>query len=121
MSISSNSLGSLLKENRTASSLTLREVEEITNISNAYLSQLENDKIKSPSANYLYKLAQLYKMNFEELLESANIIEKNLEKDKKKVLKSSALYSKNLNREEEEELMKYLSFIRFNRKNQKDN
>ena len=38
-----NSLGSTLKETRESISLTLRQVEEASGISNAYLSQLENE------------------------------------------------------------------------------
>ena len=49
-------LGQVLKESREKSNKTMRDVEEATGISNAYLSQLENDKIKKPSANVLYKL-----------------------------------------------------------------
>jgi len=47
------SLGKTLKVSRELIPLALRQVEEATGISNAYLSQLENDKIKKPSANVL--------------------------------------------------------------------
>ena len=53
-----DTLGKLLKQYREINKLTLRHVEEKTGISNAYLSQLENDKIAHPSANTLYKLSQ---------------------------------------------------------------
>ena len=43
------SFGEGLKMARELRKLSLREVEEATGISNAYLSQLENDKIKKPS------------------------------------------------------------------------
>ena len=46
-------LGKLLKQYRELNKLTLRAVEEKTGISNAYLSQLENEKIAHPSANTL--------------------------------------------------------------------
>ena len=51
--ISMKSLGKTLKVSRELIPLALRQVEEATGISNAYLSQLENDKIKKPSANVL--------------------------------------------------------------------
>ena len=54
------SLGNKLKELREIHRFTLRQVEEATGISNAYLSQLENDKIAKPSANVLYKFCLLY-------------------------------------------------------------
>ena len=49
-----------LREVRKNSGLTLREVEEQTGISNAYLSQLENGKIEHPSFNVLNTLNDLY-------------------------------------------------------------
>lgn len=51
-----------LKQRREALGLTLREVEEITkgNVSNAYLSQLENGKITNPSIGICCQLAAAY-------------------------------------------------------------
>jgi hypothetical protein len=48
-------LGQYLASIRTDRKMTLREVEEATNkqVSNAYLSQIENDKIQKPSPNIL--------------------------------------------------------------------
>ena len=67
---SESSLGPHLARLRTAAGLTLRQVEEATNkeVSNAYLSQLENDKISKPSPNILYALAQVYKVPYEDLM-----------------------------------------------------
>ena len=48
------------KQKRLEKGLTLREVEEITGISNAYLSQLENGKIKKPSYDTVQKLNTVY-------------------------------------------------------------
>ena len=49
-----------LKTIRKNQRLTLRNVEEITGISNAYLSQLESGKIKNPSWEVVRKLFILY-------------------------------------------------------------
>ena len=65
------SLGKTLKDSREIIPLTLRQVEEATEISNAYLSQLENDKIKKPSANVLYKLASIYGIELDTLLQAS--------------------------------------------------
>ena len=70
------SLGNKLKELREIHRFTLRQVEEATGISNAYLSQLENDKIAKPSANVLYKLSNIYNVELDTLLAAAGIIEK---------------------------------------------
>lgn len=45
---------------RKAKGLTLRKVEELTGISNPYLSQLETGKIASPSYNTVRTLVMLY-------------------------------------------------------------
>lgn len=48
------------KQMRKAKGLTLRQVEESTGISNAYLSQLETGKIKSPGYDTVKALYELY-------------------------------------------------------------
>jgi transcriptional regulator with XRE-family HTH domain len=62
-----SALGALLADLRTAKGLSLREVEEATGkaVSNAYLSQLENGKIKKPSPNVLHSLAEIYAVPYE--------------------------------------------------------
>lgn len=105
--------GEELKSCRESKKFTLREVEEIAGISNAYLSQLENNKIKKPSANILYKLANIYNVDFDYLLEAAGIIEKKKKKTGPKTISGFALYSDDLTEKEEEELAKYLKFLRF--------
>lgn len=49
-----------LKQMRKNKGLTLREVEEKTGISNAYLNRLETGKIKSPGYNTVIALYNLY-------------------------------------------------------------
>lgn len=48
------------KKMRKAKGFTLREVEEITGVSNPYLSQLETGKIKSPGYDIVKLLYDLY-------------------------------------------------------------
>ncbi|MBC7866253.1 MAG: helix-turn-helix domain-containing protein [Gloeobacteraceae cyanobacterium ES-bin-316] len=64
----------ILKELRERAGFTLREVETATSISNAYLSQLENGKIKSPSAQVLFVLAKLYCVDIETLLIESGLV-----------------------------------------------
>lgn len=59
-----DSLGALLRQVRKRRYLTLRAVQKETGISNAYLSQLENDKIANPSPNILHQLARLYDVSY---------------------------------------------------------
>jgi HTH-type transcriptional regulator, competence development regulator len=104
-------LGEELKYRRESQNLSLRTVEEKVGISNAYLSQIENDKIKKPSANTLHKLSEVYNLDFNYLLSKAGILENQLEKENKSF--GHFVFSKdNLTPEEEEELMQYLKFIR---------
>ena len=67
-----NELGGLLADLRAAKGLSLREVEEATGkaVSNAYLSQLENGRIKKPSPNVLHTLAAVYAVPYEALQET---------------------------------------------------
>jgi HTH-type transcriptional regulator, competence development regulator len=109
------SLGKTLKDSRDVRSLTLRQVEEATGISNAYLSQLENEKIKKPSANVLYKLASLYNIELDSLLYAAGIIETEAPQ-KNKLLNTVALSAEKLNSEEEQALLDYLKYLRFSGK-----
>jgi len=106
-------LGQTLKESRELISLTLRQVEEAVGISNAYLSQLENDKIKKPSADVLYKLSHLYKIEMETLLIAAGIV---IEDPKAKIgiLKTINAKTK-LTQKEEQQLLEYLRFLRSNK------
>ncbi|WP_018629567.1 helix-turn-helix domain-containing protein [Niabella aurantiaca] len=111
--MSMKSLGKTLKNARELIPFTLRQVEEAVGISNAYLSQLENDKIKKPSANVLYKLANLYNVELDSLLAAAGIIQESKE-SKNKLLNTAALSAEKLTVEEEEQLLKYLKFLRNN-------
>lgn len=113
-----NSIGITLKEARKNLNLTLRQVEEMSGISNAYLSQLENDKIKSPSVNVLSKLSSIYRVQLKQLLVKANIIES--EKAEKEDLNLNfaqrvAFSSEDLSEEERREVLRYLEFIKTKR------
>lgn len=107
-------LGKTLKDARELIPLTLRQVEEAIGISNAYLSQLENDKIKKPSADVLYKLSSLYNVDLDTLLEASGIIKKSTPK-KNKLLTTVALSAESITEEEEKELLSYLKHIRFSK------
>jgi transcriptional regulator with XRE-family HTH domain len=51
--------------------LSLRQVEQLTGISNPYLSQLENAHTTNPSPHVLAKLARAYDRPYYELMEAA--------------------------------------------------
>ena len=64
-------LGPLIKAAREQKAITIREAEELSGISNAYLSQIENGKIQKPSPDTIGKLSKLYQVPYEMLMEKA--------------------------------------------------
>lgn len=63
-----HSLGSRLRQLREARGLSLRDLEDVTGLSNGYLSLLENDKIKQPKPPALHKLADALGVPYTELM-----------------------------------------------------
>jgi transcriptional regulator with XRE-family HTH domain len=116
------SLGDYLANIRAIRGLKLREVEKATDgaVSNAYLSQLETNKIARPSPNILHALASVYVVPYETLMEKAGYITPAIAAPD--VLRSAgerarhgriaSFADKNLTQEEEESLLEYLVFLR---------
>ncbi|MBX3535113.1 MAG: helix-turn-helix domain-containing protein [Xanthobacteraceae bacterium] len=113
-------LGTYLASIRSDRKLTLRQVEEATSkeVSNAYLSQIENGKIAQPSPNVLHALAEIYAIDFPQLMEMAGYIteKKKKEGEPERHGRIATFAEHNLTPGEEEELMQYLKFMR-NRNN----
>jgi transcriptional regulator with XRE-family HTH domain len=107
-----NELGGLLADLRTAKGFSLREVEEATDkaVSNAYLSQLEKGKIRKPSPNVLHSLAAVYGVPYERLMEKVGYLLPSKGGARQRRLAAFAI--DDLTAEEEEELLKYLAFLR---------
>lgn len=110
--------GTYLKALREANGLTLREVEKRTDISNAYLSQLEKGGIKQPSPVFLHRLAPIYGVSYETLMERVGYPVPKPNVDSPILPSTSAMAAKigHLTEEEEIELINYLKFIRNRRK-----
>lgn len=108
-------LGQYLASIRNDRNMTLREVEEATNkqVSNAYLSQIENGKIRKPSPNILHTLAELYTISYESLMEMAGYFISSANRvDSDRHGRVATFAEHNLTPGEEAELMQYLQFIR---------
>jgi transcriptional regulator with XRE-family HTH domain len=107
-------LGALLADLRTAKGMSLRDVEEATGdaVSNAYLSQLENGRIQKPSPNVLHRLAEVYGVPYEALMEKAGYLLPSAAKESGPRRRLAAFAIDDLTAEEEEELLKYLAFLR---------
>ena len=109
------SLGLYLKSLRGSTTMSLRDVEEATDkeVSNAYLSQLENGKIAKPSPNVLHRLAEVYNVPYATLMERAGYISPNTSQaEGAKHGRAATFAIENLTNDEELELLKYLSFYR---------
>lgn len=112
-------LGQYLSSIRNDRKLTLRQVEEATSkeVSNAYLSQIENDKISKPSPNILHALAELYAIDFEKLMDMAGYITTSVKKAPgERHGRITTFAEHNLSSDEEVQLMEYLKFIRSRKK-----
>jgi len=108
-------LGQYLASIRKDRGCTLREVEEMTErlVSNAYLSQIENGKIKQPSPSVLHALSVAYSIDYGYLMELAGHITPNKPRDEEQRHGRIATFSDhNLTPEEEAELFDYLNYIR---------
>ena len=108
-------LGLDLKTLRTGLGMSLREVEDATGkeVSNAYLSQLENGKIAKPSPNVLHNLSSVYGVSYATLMERAGYISPSQGRDDSAKHGRAATFAiENLTNEEELKLLEYLSFIR---------
>lgn len=108
-------LGQYLASIRADRKMTLREVEEATNkvVSNAYLSQIENDKIQQPSPNVLHALAEIYGIDYADLMERAgHIVPMKTRGEDQRHGRVATFATHHLTPDEEAELMDYLKYIR---------
>jgi transcriptional regulator with XRE-family HTH domain len=112
------SFGEYLKLARNAANLTLREVEVKTNkaVSNGALSQIENGHTKRPTPNVLYHLANLYGIDYADLLRRAGH-HTPAEKAAGTGVSTVPLRAmEGLNDDDRQELMEYIAFLHQRRK-----
>lgn len=117
------SLASELRRIRKVSGLSLRDVESKTDISNAYLSQLERGFARKPSADKLAKLASVYGIDAKAFLIMAGYLpeQDNSDLQHGNSVRSGrrqpspallALLEANLDEEDEQLLVDYAAFLR---------
>lgn len=75
-----NEIGEYLKYLRKSKGMTLTQLEEISKVSNSYISQLENGHFK-PSPDVLGKLSKALKVNFFDLMVKAGYMTIDSKKD----------------------------------------
>jgi transcriptional regulator with XRE-family HTH domain len=115
-------LAQYLWDLRKAANLTLRVVEDVSSkkVSNAYLSQLETGKITKPSPTILHEIAVVYAPRLPQEITDAALYQKLMElagyirpaTSEARAGKLPTFAKEKLTDEEEQELMKYLAFIR---------
>lgn len=108
-------LGQYLASIRMDRKMSLRSVEEKSckEVSNAYLSQLENGKIQQPSPSVLHTLAEIYDVDYLQLMELAGYLSATTAHNASQRHGRIATFAEhNLTSDEEEELMRYLQFMR---------
>lgn len=118
MSKEFSKLGSFLASARQYKNLTLRAVEAETGVSNAYLSQLETGKIRSPSPVILRKLSDLYGIPYATVLEIAGYPVPESGKSDASLTALAARLGP-VSPEEADELADYLQYLRSKRRNRK--
>lgn len=110
MTKSHATLATFVTKARSDAGLTLRAVEKETGISNAYLSQLEHGKIQTPAPQNLHKLAILYRVPYEVLMELAGYPMPQMSSERPAERMAARIGS--VTREEEDALVEYLQFLR---------
>lgn len=106
-------LGAYLAELRSLKAMSLRQVEEASKeltdaeaVSNAYLSQLENEKVSDPSPRVLHTLAKLYGASYATLMTKAGYFMP------KGGARLATFADEALTEEEEREALAYIAFRR---------
>jgi transcriptional regulator with XRE-family HTH domain len=112
-------LGAYLKAARNALGLTLRGVEERTGraVTNGYLSQIEGGTIAKPSPNVLYHLAQVYDLDYGDLLTRAgHRVPHSADTAQRGILAGFPMHAvEELTEDERAELLDYIAFLRSKR------
>ena len=105
-------LGDFLRAARNKLELSLRSVESETGISNAYLSQLETGKIKTPAPNVLHKLAGQYSVSYTLLMDLAGYPVAEPGDEAEELPDQLAARIGAVTDDEADQLVEYLAFIR---------
>src|SRR3954454_21283519 len=107
-------LGQELARLRSLKGWTLRDVEEKTKkkVSNSYLYQLENDKVKEPSPNILYELGLVFGASYPDLMKLAGFRVPSSSPDASRLSSSVAFNSLEFTDEELQEVMDFIEVRR---------
>lgn len=103
--------------------MSLREAEDASGVSNAYINQIETGRIKSPSPAILQKIATGYKAPYQHLMELAGHLKVTTGSETKRrgALPTSTLADVELTREEEEKVREYIAFLKMKNRRTDEN
>jgi transcriptional regulator with XRE-family HTH domain len=107
--------GNYLRQQREAKGLSLRDVEEKTDkqVSNAYLSQVENGKVAQPSPSILHALSPVLGVPYEKLMTEAGYLGQKRNSAPSRRTAQAATYAiDGLTPEEQRAVLAYLQVLR---------
>jgi transcriptional regulator with XRE-family HTH domain len=111
--MSDDDLGPILKAARVALNLSLRDVERRTGIHNAHLSQIEKGTIKRPDMSMLFELAQVYGVEFGDLMAMAGYADEAPSSGRGRQRMTLALRALgDLSAKDQEEVLRYIAQLR---------
>ena len=79
-----DSFGAYVRKLRKQKGLTLKQVERLAKVSNAYLSLLERGQRKPPRPEILKRMAEVYEVPVRELMIAARYLEEDSEEKRQK-------------------------------------
>jgi HTH-type transcriptional regulator, competence development regulator len=109
------SFGSVLRQAREIRELSAGDAALAAGISAAYLSRLENDRVKRPSPHVLHQLSEALSVPYDELMRLCGYRVPGAPDDGPAGSVGAALFS-DLTDDEREELLEYLAWYRARRR-----
>lgn len=108
-------LGDALQQARGVKGLSLRRAAELSDITPTYLQKLERGLVGEPSPNILYRLSNVFEVDYGDLMALAGYIvpgQSSVDRSTPSNVLASALSSSDLSEEEIEEMAQYLGYLR---------
>jgi transcriptional regulator with XRE-family HTH domain len=112
-------LGQYLAELRHGKGLTFRDLEQKTGISNGYLNLLEHGRVKLPSPEVLFKLANFYGVSFSSLMEIAGHPIEDTERGGNRSHDAATALLNDLTKDELAQVRNFVGYLRKERRQRK--
>jgi transcriptional regulator with XRE-family HTH domain len=120
--MSEQTLGAYLRELRRVAGLTLRQVQERTagSVKNGYLSQVETGVVVRPSPDVLWDLAEVYGVDYNDLLRRAGhrVARERLDPEHQTVAGLPLSAVAELDEDDQQALRDFVAFLRSRKKAQ---